>query len=103
LWLSFITLIATAIQAKYGFAVSPEYQGYALAAVVAIVRLLTNGPVTATQTTTPVQDAQVYAAQAAATADKANAAAASAEKVVAKEQSKETAGETGPTGPGAGK
>lgn len=49
LWVSVIALVATAIQAKYGFVVDPIYQGYALGAIMFILRLITIGPVTLTK------------------------------------------------------
>jgi hypothetical protein len=38
LWMAAIAFVATAIQAKYGFVVSPEYQGFALTIVFFILR-----------------------------------------------------------------
>lgn len=49
LWVSVIAALCTAVQAKYGFVVSPEYQGYALAAVMFILRLLTTNSITLKQ------------------------------------------------------
>ena len=49
LWVSVVAVVATAVQAKYGFVVSPEYQGYALGIIMFILRLITIGPITATK------------------------------------------------------
>ena len=49
MWVAVIAAIATAVQAKYGFVVSPEYQGYALTLIMVILRTMTTGPVTLTK------------------------------------------------------
>ena len=49
MWVAVIAAIATAVQAKYGFVVSPEYQGYALTALMVLLRVITTGPVTLTK------------------------------------------------------
>ena len=49
MWVAVIAALATAIQAKYGFVVSPEYQGYALTLIMVILRTMTTGPVTLTK------------------------------------------------------
>lgn len=51
LWVAAIALIATGIQAKYGFVVSPEYQGYAVTIIMLILRLQPGGqgPLTLTK------------------------------------------------------
>jgi hypothetical protein len=46
LWVAIIAAVATAYQAKYGMVISPEYQGYALAAIMFLLRLITTEPVT---------------------------------------------------------
>lgn len=45
LWVGAVALVATGIQAKWGFVVSPEYQGYALSAIMIILRIITKEPV----------------------------------------------------------
>ena len=45
LWAAAITLVATALQQKYGWVISPEYQAYILAAVIGILRAITTGPI----------------------------------------------------------
>jgi hypothetical protein len=46
LWVAIIAMAATAYQEKYGMVISPEYQGYALAVIMFILRLVTTEPVT---------------------------------------------------------
>jgi hypothetical protein len=45
LWVAFVSFVAAAIQSKYGWVVSPEYQAYALTVVVTVLRFLTKQPV----------------------------------------------------------
>ena len=49
IWVAVIAMVATAIQAKYGFIISPDLQGYILALVMVILRVITKEPVTLTQ------------------------------------------------------
>ena len=49
MWVAVIAAIATAVQAKYGFIISPEYQGYILTALMVILRAVTTEPVTLTK------------------------------------------------------
>jgi hypothetical protein len=42
LWVNFLALLATIIQAWTGFVVSPEYQGLALTVINMILRAITN-------------------------------------------------------------
>jgi len=46
IWVSFLALVAAAIQSKYGWILPPEYQTYGLAILMAILRFLTKQPVT---------------------------------------------------------
>ena len=46
IWVAIIAAVATAVQAKYGFVISPEYQGFILTAVMVILRAITTEPVT---------------------------------------------------------
>jgi hypothetical protein len=49
IWVGLIAFVATVVQAKYGFVVSPEYQGYVLTAVMVLLRFITKEPVTLTK------------------------------------------------------
>ena len=46
IWVGLISLVATIAQAKWGFIIDPLYQGYALSAIMVILRLITNKPTT---------------------------------------------------------
>lgn len=46
IWVAVIALVATALQAKYGFILSPETQGYILTIIMIILRIVTTEPVT---------------------------------------------------------
>jgi hypothetical protein len=56
LWTAVIAMVATAIQAKYGFVVDPIYQGYALGAIMFFLRIITKEPVTLTKIEAPPPD-----------------------------------------------
>jgi hypothetical protein len=45
LWVAFVSFVAAALQSRYGWVVSPEYQGMALSVIVAVLRFLTKQPV----------------------------------------------------------
>ena len=75
LWGALLVFVATLAQAKWGFVIDPVTQGYIVSAIIVILRLITNGPVTATKSANPVGEAQAYADQTVKTADKAAVAA----------------------------
>ena len=82
LWVAFVALIASLVQARYGLIIDGATQGIILTIIFIILRIDTHGSVTATKAADPVGDAQVYAVQAEATAVKAVTAAESAEAAV---------------------
>lgn len=49
IWVAIIAAVATAVQAKYGFVISPDLQGYILAIFMVILRAITTEPVTLTK------------------------------------------------------
>jgi hypothetical protein len=49
IWVAIIAAVATAYQAKFGFIVSPEIQGYALTVIMVILRAVTKEPVSLTK------------------------------------------------------
>ena len=70
-----VVFIGSLAQAKWGLIIDPVTQGYIVAVLIVVLRLVTKGPLTATTPANPVGEAQAYAKQTIVTADKAAVAA----------------------------
>ena len=78
LWVAVVALIASLAQTKWGLVIDGGTQGAILCIIFILLRLDTKGPVTITAPANPVAEAQTYAAQTVATADKAEKAVVNA-------------------------